>query len=100
MFGILLNQLIQFIRHSIICFETIERVNFTNVSSRSNIKQYKLYIFFYLKMSLNPPSFLNADDFAKQNQKVVKYIGFCAEQIKKPPEKNYLNYCLFNEFNS
>ena len=41
---------------------------------------------------------LDINDFAKQNQKTVKYIEFCAEKIKEPAKKNFLNYCLFNEF--
>ena len=43
---------------------------------------------------------LDIDNFAKENQKVVKYIEFCEKKIKKPSEKNFLNYCLFNEFSS
>ncbi|CAG8669152.1 11143_t:CDS:2 [Cetraspora pellucida] len=41
---------------------------------------------------------LEIDDFARQNQKVVKYIEFCEKKIKEPAERNFLNYCLFNEF--
>ena len=43
---------------------------------------------------------LDINDFAKQNKKVVKYIEFCDDKIKEPPKRNFLNYCLFNEFNS
>ena len=43
---------------------------------------------------------LNIENFAKKNKKVVKYIEFCEEWVKKSPKRNFLNYCLFNEFNS
>jgi len=43
---------------------------------------------------------LDINDFAKQNKKVVKYIEFCEERVKEPPKRNFLNYCLFNEFSS
>lgn len=60
----------------------------------------------YLK---NSPAFLSKnylendldiENFAKENKKVVKYIEFCAEKIKETTKKNFLNYCLFNEFSS
>ena len=60
----------------------------------------------YLK---NIPNFLVKDylesnfsvrDFAIKTSQVVKYIEFCEDKIKDPTKKNYLNYCLFNEFNS
>lgn len=60
----------------------------------------------YLK---NSPAFLNKSylesdldigNFAKQNKKVIKYIEFCEDKIKEAPKKNFLNYCLFNEFSS
>jgi hypothetical protein len=43
---------------------------------------------------------LDIDNFARQNQKIVKYIEFCEDKIKEPAKKNFLHYCLFNEFNS
>lgn len=43
---------------------------------------------------------LDVNNFAKQNKKVVKYIEFCENKLKEPPKRNFLNYCLFNEFNS
>jgi len=43
---------------------------------------------------------LDIDNFARQNQKIVKYIEFCEDKIKEPTKKNFLHYCLFNEFNS
>jgi hypothetical protein len=57
----------------------------------------------------NSPNFLSKDylesdldisDFAQKNHKTVKYIEFCEDKIKEPPERNFLNYCLFNEFGS
>jgi len=43
---------------------------------------------------------LDIEDFAKKNRKVIKYIEFCESRIKKPSKRNFLNWCLFNEFNS
>jgi len=43
---------------------------------------------------------LKVDEFASQNLQVVKYIEFCENKVKKPDKKNFLNYCLFNEFDS
>ena len=43
---------------------------------------------------------LNINDFANKNQKVVKYIELCEERVKEPPKRDFLNYCLFNEFSS
>jgi hypothetical protein len=43
---------------------------------------------------------LSIEEFASQNQQIIKYIEFCEKKIKKPDKKNFLNYCLFNEFNS
>lgn len=60
----------------------------------------------YLK---NSPTFLSKsylesdldiDNFAKQNKKIVKYIEFCDDKIKDPSKRNFLDYCLFNEFSS
>ena len=72
----------------------------------TNNKTINLGDYEYLK---NNPKFLGKEylegnldinDFAKQNKKVVKYIEFCDDKIKEPPKRNFLNYCLFNEFNS
>ena len=72
----------------------------------SNNKPINLGDYNYLE---NSPNFLRKDylagdlgvnNFAQKNQKVVKYIGFCENKIKKSSEKNFLNYCLFNEFGS
>jgi len=41
---------------------------------------------------------LDIDRFAQQNKKVIKYIEFCSEKIKESAKRNFLNYCLFNEF--
>lgn len=43
---------------------------------------------------------LKVNEFASQNLQVVKYIEFCENKLKKPDKKNFLNYCLFNEFGS
>jgi hypothetical protein len=43
---------------------------------------------------------LDVNNFAQRSQKVIKYIEFCEDKIKKPSEKNFLNYVLFNEFSS
>jgi hypothetical protein len=43
---------------------------------------------------------LSIEDFAKNNRKVIKYIEFCNDKIKEPSKKNFLNWCLFNEFSS
>lgn len=43
---------------------------------------------------------LSVDSFAQENKQVVEYIEFCEKKIKKTDKKNFLNYCLFNEFNS
>jgi len=72
----------------------------------TNNKTINLGDYEYLK---NNPKFLgkeylegnlDIDDFSKQNKKVVKYIEFCEERVKEPPKRNFLNYCLFNEFSS
>lgn len=39
-------------------------------------------------------------DFAKNNQKVIKYIEFCQKKVKENNKRNFLYYCLFNDFNS
>jgi len=43
---------------------------------------------------------LDIENFAEQNQKVVKYIQFCENKVKESAKKNFLYYCLFNEFGS
>ena len=43
---------------------------------------------------------LDINDFAYKSRKVVKYIEFCKDKIKEPSKRNFLNYCLFTEFNS
>jgi len=43
---------------------------------------------------------LDINDFAKNNRKVIKYIEFCDKKVKEPSKRNFLNWCLFNEFNS
>jgi hypothetical protein len=43
---------------------------------------------------------LDIDRFAKQTKELVKYIEFCSEKINEPAKRNFINYCLFNEFNS
>jgi len=57
----------------------------------------------------NSPNFLSKDylernldlsDFAQKNKKTVECIEFCEVKIKEPAKRNFLNYCLFNEFNS
>ena len=71
-----------------------------------NNKSINLGDYNYLESS---PNFLkkyyldndfNVNNFAQRNQKIVNYIEFCEDKIKKPPERNFLNYCLFNEFSS
>jgi hypothetical protein len=60
----------------------------------------------YLK---NNPNFLrkgylendfDIEIFARENKKVIRHIEFCAKQVKEPPKRNFLNWCLFNEFSS
>ncbi|MCE8162676.1 MAG: hypothetical protein I3273_02115 [Candidatus Moeniiplasma glomeromycotorum] len=55
----------------------------------------------------NIPSFLNQEyleksfdinEFAQRNRQVVQHIEFCEQKVKQPSKKNFLNYCLFNEF--
>ncbi|CFW93029.1 membrane protein of unknown function [endosymbiont DhMRE of Dentiscutata heterogama] len=74
--------------------------------AQANNKHINLGDYSYLE---NSPNFLKneclesdleIDDFARQNQKVVKYIEFCEKKIKEPAKRNFLNYCLFNEFGS
>ncbi|MDR1670635.1 MAG: hypothetical protein LBR43_02860 [Spiroplasmataceae bacterium] len=43
---------------------------------------------------------LNNENFAKRNSEIVIYIEFCENKINDSSEINFLNYCLFNEFNS
>jgi len=43
---------------------------------------------------------LDIEDFAKRIHEVIRYIEFCDNKIKAPPKRNFLNWCLFNEFNS
>lgn len=43
---------------------------------------------------------LDINDFARQNQKVIHYIEFYESKIKETNKKNFLHYCLFNEFDS
>ena len=72
----------------------------------SNNKSINLGDYKYLE---NSPNFLRKDylagdldtnNYAQRNREVVKYIGFCEQKIKETPERNFLNYCLFNKFNS
>lgn len=41
---------------------------------------------------------LDIENFAKKNREVINYIELCEDKINNPSEKNFLNYCLFNEF--
>lgn len=43
---------------------------------------------------------LEVNQFAQRNRQVVHYIEFCGQRIKQPSKRNFLNYCLFNEFKS
>jgi hypothetical protein len=74
----------------------------------SNANNSLIYLgdYNYLK---NNPNFLtkdyletdlNNENFAKRNQEIVIYIEFCESKIIDSSERNFLNYCLFNEFNS
>ncbi|WNE41153.1 MAG: hypothetical protein mread185_000610 [Mycoplasmataceae bacterium] len=74
----------------------------------SNANNSLIYLgdYNYLK---NNPSFLtrdyletdlNNENFAKRNHEIVIFIEFCESNISDSSEKNFLNYCLFDEFNS
>ena len=34
---------------------------------------------------------LDIEDFAKNNQKVIKYIEFCDSKVKEASKRNFLN---------
>ena len=57
----------------------------------------------------NSPSFMIKDylegdldikDFAEKNCKVIKVVEFFDDQIKHPSKRNFLDWCLFNDFGS
>ncbi|KLL02280.1 MAG: hypothetical protein MRERC_3c143 [Mycoplasmataceae bacterium RC_NB112A] len=74
--------------------------------AQTNQTPIKLGDYNYLE---NSPSFvsqeylgedLGINQFAQRNRQVVKYIEFCGQKVKEPSKRNFLYYCLFNEFKS
>jgi hypothetical protein len=43
---------------------------------------------------------LDIKDFAEKNRKTIRVIEFFDAQIKYPSKRNFLNWCLFNDFGS
>jgi len=43
---------------------------------------------------------LDIKDFAEKNRKTIRVIEFFDAQIKYPSKRNFLNWCLFNDFDS
>jgi len=41
---------------------------------------------------------LDINQFAQRNRQVVQHIEFCEQKVKQLSKRNFLNYCLFNEF--
>lgn len=43
---------------------------------------------------------LDINQFAQRNKQIVQHVEFCEQKIGDSSKRNFLNYCLFNEFKS